>query len=138
MTKVILTLLFLSLTFSLKESEVGVNDWSRLNIGEVTNVHFFNVRTAKMNAVGVKKPNVLFFQSSLNMIGHINKRNGGIDIREVMQEDEKVIDENENSIVLWSKGKQVVVYDTETMIRGTDNRLMKEEYSDINSYVQIK
>ena len=47
-----------------------------------------------MNAVGVKKPNVLFFQSSLNMIGHINKRNGGIDIREMIQEDEKIIDEN--------------------------------------------
>ena len=112
MIKFTLTLFLLSLAFSLKESEAGVNDWSRLNIGEVTNVHFFNVRTAKMNAVGVKKPNVLFFQSSLNMVGHINKRNGAIDVREMIQEDERLIDENENSIVLWSKGKQVVVYDT--------------------------
>ena len=56
----------------------------------------------------------------------------------MIQEEERIIEENENSIVLWSKGKQIVVYDTETMIRGTDNRLMKEEYSEINSYVQIK
>ena len=62
MKNLIVTFLFV-LTLSLKESESGINDWNRINIGEVKDIHFCNVKTTRKGSMGVKKPNMFFFES---------------------------------------------------------------------------
>jgi hypothetical protein len=76
--KVLLSCILVTLVIGLRQSDIGNNDWSRENIGKLTELRFpsFN-GSAEENKV-TRQFKSLFFNSELGLFGHLNRKTGDI------------------------------------------------------------
>lgn len=58
---------------AIKDTEVGVNDWSKENIGKITELRFVSSDVATAYRDGYGK---VFFLSELGLFGHLSKKTG--------------------------------------------------------------
>jgi predicted aconitase with swiveling domain len=92
----------------------------------VEHIEFIKSRRTEKTRAIPRKPNLLFFQSSLGFFGHLDADTGLIEERHEVEKGETIINTNQNVLGIASESGQLILYDKETLVRRVDNRLLRE------------